>query len=287
MRHYFADVVTARASSDLQGTRDQITKCFEKVSCFLLPHPGPFVTKKNFNGSISKIDAFFRAMLSRYVHVIFDECIEPKRFNGREITAPELLTFFGVYTKMFGDSGGSKFPKAMTMLEATSEANNRNAYDLSIASYRASMDKVAGPDASFVKENELLATHRSAKDAAISQFNSIANMGAQSTIDAKRDLLVRDIESDRNRFFELNSYRNPFRNVEFIIIPLIVAVVSFILAKLVDVSCSTDFCERAEDGLQNIYLFIFFGIIVMSWRQISGSIKYFRDVMPIAMNMAK
>lgn len=43
----------------------------------------------------------------------------------------------------------------MTMLEATSEANNRNAYDLAIAEYRTTMDRVAGPEAPFTKESQL------------------------------------------------------------------------------------------------------------------------------------
>ena len=82
-------------------------------------------------------------MLNRYVHVIFDQYMEPKRFNGREITGQELMTFVKVYAKLFGDDG-SHFPKALTMLEATSEANNRNAYDLSISLYRSTLNNVAG-----------------------------------------------------------------------------------------------------------------------------------------------
>lgn len=41
------------------------------------------------------------------------------------------------------------------MLEATAEANNRNAYDLAINEYRATMDRFAGPEAVFVKESQL------------------------------------------------------------------------------------------------------------------------------------
>jgi hypothetical protein len=43
----------------------------------------------------------------------------------------------------------------MTMLEATADANNRNAYDLALAKYRTAMDRVAGPEAPFLKESEL------------------------------------------------------------------------------------------------------------------------------------
>lgn len=43
----------------------------------------------------------------------------------------------------------------------------------------------------------------------------------------------------------------------------------------------------AEDGFQNIYLFVFFGIIVSSWRHISGSWHYFKTmVLPMAMESA-
>ena len=56
--------------------------------------------------------------------MIFDHMIEPKIINNREITAPELLTFMRVYTQMFQEGEGS-FPRAMTMLEATADANNR------------------------------------------------------------------------------------------------------------------------------------------------------------------
>jgi hypothetical protein len=45
--------------------------------------------------------------------------------------------------------------QAMTMLEATADANNRNAYDLAIADYRTNMNRIAGPEAAFVKESQL------------------------------------------------------------------------------------------------------------------------------------
>ena len=87
--------------------------------------------------------------------MIFDHMIEPKTINNREITAPELLTFVHVYTQMFQEGQGT-FPRAMTMLEATADANNRNAYDLSFAGYKSDMNRVAGPNASYVKDAKLL-----------------------------------------------------------------------------------------------------------------------------------
>lgn len=39
MEKYIGEVMQVR-DADLQQTRDQILKCFGKVDCFLLPHPG-------------------------------------------------------------------------------------------------------------------------------------------------------------------------------------------------------------------------------------------------------
>ena len=65
MKVYFKDVIKDRGLSDLQSTREQISRCFGSVDCFLLPHPGLHVTKKNFSGSIPQIGSFFRGMINR------------------------------------------------------------------------------------------------------------------------------------------------------------------------------------------------------------------------------
>jgi hypothetical protein len=40
MSGYLESVIRTRKAEDLQSTREQIAKCYEKVGCFLLPHPG-------------------------------------------------------------------------------------------------------------------------------------------------------------------------------------------------------------------------------------------------------
>lgn len=78
MQKYLTDVLRSRGLGDLQSTREQITRCFEKLDCFMLPHPGFSVTKKNYDGSIQKIDPFFRALVNKYVRILFDKELEAK-----------------------------------------------------------------------------------------------------------------------------------------------------------------------------------------------------------------
>ena len=60
METYLLTVIKDRGMTDLQTTREQITRCFNHVDCFLMPHPGFTVTKKNYNGAINKIETFFK-----------------------------------------------------------------------------------------------------------------------------------------------------------------------------------------------------------------------------------
>merc|ERR1711939_525245 len=114
---------------------------------------------------------------------------------------------------------------------------------------------------------------------AFHDFDHMATMGSRTAIEIKKDELVRNIEVERERYFEENHLRNPYRDMEFFIIPLVIAAFSWLAAVIVDKTCSTDFCEAAEDGFQNIYLFILFGVALVSWRQIRGSFEYIKDLM--------
>jgi len=84
------------------------------------------------------------------------------------------------------EEGETSFPKAMTMLEATAEANNRNAYDLGLQYYTTTMDKVAGPAASYVKDSELRQHERACEVESFQIFDNIANMGPRASIMSKR-----------------------------------------------------------------------------------------------------
>ena len=54
--------------------------------------------------------ASLSSLPARYVRLIFDDELEPKVVQQRAITAPELLTYFEVYVKMF-QADNKSFPK--------------------------------------------------------------------------------------------------------------------------------------------------------------------------------
>jgi hypothetical protein len=172
MSSHLAGVMSRTHLDDLRVTREQITESFESVSCYLLPHPGFEVSEnEQYDGSIQQIRDGFRVLLERYVHKVFSERIAPKRLHGRAITASELQRLFVTYSRLFQD--GKSFPEPKSLLTATAEANNRNAYDASLAAFRRLMDTMAGTGKPHVKDAELKEHAARCTEMALEQFDQV------------------------------------------------------------------------------------------------------------------
>ncbi|CAN0405470.1 unnamed protein product, partial [Hapterophycus canaliculatus] len=60
--------------------------------------------------------------------------MEPKRINGRFLTAPELRNYASAYVELFHN--GAHFPAARSLLEATAGAHNGNAKHVALHKYK-------------------------------------------------------------------------------------------------------------------------------------------------------
>lgn len=288
MQKYLGEVLRSRSQDELTNTREQILRCFDSIDCFMLPHPGPAVTKKNYDGNISKIEPFFRGLINYYVRYIFDHEIEAKIINRVAVTGPELFMYIKIYVSMFANEEDNAFPKAMTVLDATAEGNNRVAQERALDNYRKAMEKVAGTDCAYVKEEELALQHGAAYAAALKTFDDIATMGMPANIAKHRNALLAHLQEEHERFVQTNALRNPYKDVEYYILPLGVAFVAMILSRIVDWTCSNSVCERIEDTFENVYLFILFIVLVLAWTHVRGIIGYVKDfVWPLVMSQVE
>jgi atlastin len=221
MSAYLEHVTAERAASDLKETRDQITSCFVDVSCFMMTHPGFGVIKNKYEGDVSKIEPLFMRLLDRYCRRVFNTnasdgapCLEPKTVRGRELSAVELATYIKSYAQMFEEIGAN-FPKAETMLEATSKANNSTAINASVEAYTELMNVVAGPHANdYHRPSDLLEKHKEASFKALKAFDEIANFGNRKAIEDARTKVLQKIAKDYDVFLSLNEGRNPLLGME-------------------------------------------------------------------------
>lgn len=266
MDDYLEKVIADRDAADLKDTRSQITSCFDKTSCFLFCHPGFAVTKKKYTGDVNVIEPTFLRLLDRYCERVFNggANLVPKAIHGRDLTAVELGTFIKAYAQMFED--GARFPKATTMLEATSSANNTNATNMSVVKYKDVMDNIAGPHcSSYLKPKELEEMHKKAVAECIEVFDSVANFGNRRNIMLARQSTLRKINDDFELYSQLNEGRNPLAGLETYLIPMTVAILSFILRWIADWTCSSwsQTCRAGSDVLSHIYSVVFFFLMIV------------------------
>jgi len=266
MQAYLDHVLAERAASDLKETREQITSCFEEVSCFMMTHPGFAVIKNKYEGDTSKIDSLFLRLLDRYCQKVFDtKSLQPKTVRGRELSAVELCTYIKSYAQMFEEIG-SNFPKAETMLDATSRANNANAITVSITAYTDKMNSVAGPQShDYHKPEDLALFHKEARRQALLAFEDMANFGSRKAIEEARNTVLEKLEKDYDIFVSLNSGRNPLLGFETYILPMAVAGISFILRWIADLTCSgwSQTCKASSDLLSHVYMAVFFFLVIV------------------------
>jgi len=143
MKTYMKELLASRKQKDLADTREQINSCFEKVACFLLPHPGHEVTEREYDGSVEAIDTRFLELLTSYLDDLFDpKNLCSKKIHGTPVTSRELYTYIKTYAALFREA--SIFPEAKTLLEATAEANNVNQKDKALIKYKREMEAMAG-----------------------------------------------------------------------------------------------------------------------------------------------
>ena len=285
MQSYLDKVLAEREASDLKDTREQITSCFDKISCFLMTHPGFAVTKKTYEGNVSVVDPTFIAFLDRYCHRVFGNLI-PKSIHGRELTSGELGTYIQSYAKMF--ESGANFPEAATMLEATANANNTNASNLSVRQYKDSMDRISGAKSKdYIAPNELEDTHRRLIKECSLMFDNIATFGNKKSIESTRNLMLRQLEDDFQIYAKLNDSRNPLLGIETYLIPILVGLISMVSGWVLESTCTkhSHTCRVSHEFFSHVYQVVFFFLIIVGStkaKQISdmfGRIKHAWEAM--------
>ncbi|CAI5721802.1 unnamed protein product [Hyaloperonospora brassicae] len=277
MRQYTAEMLSSRKQKDLADTREQISSCFEKVACFLLPHPGHAVTEREYDGSVEAIDDRFLELLTAYLDELFAPAnLVPKKIHGITVNSRELLTYIKTYAGLFREA--SIFPEAKTLLEATAEANNVNQRNKALLMYKREMEKIAGSKCPYVPVQDLKKYHLTCLENAMASFDEGARMGRHSEIVRYRSEVADQIEEECHRFLEINAERDPYKNLEFYLIPGCLALALLVFRVSQDLFCYEHIgydiplydCKHVSHTLSHLYwaLIVFMLLIMMSTGQV-------------------
>uniref|UniRef100_A0AC34RLN1 GB1/RHD3-type G domain-containing protein n=2 Tax=Panagrolaimus sp. JU765 TaxID=591449 RepID=A0AC34RLN1_9BILA len=108
---------------ELRQLRQHIRDSFENIQCFLMPHPGLEVARKQqFKGELEDIDATFLSNLRVLVTGLFDSNITPKVMDGADVTCRTMFSFMKKYVKAINEMGEPKFTKDIYFGDVTISA---------------------------------------------------------------------------------------------------------------------------------------------------------------------
>jgi atlastin len=81
-----------------KGNRDYMTRSFDEVSGFLLPHPGKEVTRRDYDGRNSAMKKDFKQHLMALIELILcPDNLVKKRILGKEVTGSEYGQFMSAF----------------------------------------------------------------------------------------------------------------------------------------------------------------------------------------------
>ncbi|KAA0176524.1 hypothetical protein FNF27_01805 [Cafeteria roenbergensis] len=274
------DILAEDNTADIARTRDAIRTCYERIGVCRVPHPGTKVTRSKFKGEVSDVDAEFLCVVEKFVDDTFRRDLRPKTIRHVAVTAAETLRFMRAYAHLFKDA--TTFPKPQNILDATADANNRNAITQAFMRYDADLREVldeAGND--VVGADELLSHNAEARAAAMTVFNSLATFGPDSSISAARTVLSGQIDERWTMYKEINSGRDPCRNIAIYGIPVAVAFVAVLVSFFTDMTCSPflGVCRNFSDLLRFVAGIAALALVVVFLVRGRSSMKQMRRLL--------
>lgn len=227
---------------DHQSLRQHIRSCFNKIECFLMPHPGLNVaTNPKFTGKLSDISEEFKDNLETLIPLLLaPENLIVKKINGQVVKARDLVQYFISYLNIFKSDD---MPEPKTMLRATAEANNLNAVATSKDIYNQHMEDFCGGKNPYQKPQQLEVEHSRAREKSLYHFVTKRKMGGEAISDEYKQQLIEYIEETLVIYRQQNESKNIFKAAQTPGVFLAVALVTYILSGIFALFAMETFCN--------------------------------------------
>ncbi|GMS97583.1 hypothetical protein PENTCL1PPCAC_19758 [Pristionchus entomophagus] len=200
----YMDHTSPDQPDELRATRDQLSECFDKLLCYLLPHPGHRVAERNsFRGHVKELRPVFREEIRKMVMTLLSpEALQPKIVNGKPATCKRMIQYFKEYAATFDSS---TMPLPMNILQANARLLNYEATQDAKSVYCRLMDRATSGH-SMIPEKKLLENHIRCGIAAVNAYDRhpkiIAEAGDQKDNHEKLQELI---NAEFERYKRVNS----------------------------------------------------------------------------------
>ncbi|KAL1477853.1 hypothetical protein MTO96_035422, partial [Rhipicephalus appendiculatus] len=191
---------------ELRQLRMKIFKCFMKINCFLMPHPGLTASisgiflgmvqatdECSFDGRLSDISATFKQHLPELVLLLLQpDNLLPKEINGRKITCQELMSYIQVYVN---SSKKGLLREASSMLEVTHAASCRAALDSCLDFYTTSMIVMWQCSTGDIDRDTMRGYHNQIRELAAAKYTATPKMGGEEQARAYLEKLLEKMDA--------------------------------------------------------------------------------------------
>jgi atlastin len=152
------------------GFREEIHKCFDRVGCFLMPHPGLAIHSGSRNVLMERE---FQDMLITFMKTIFSEPIfSIKTIAGQEITGRSLSQFVLQWNN---EINTKEQPSILGFLEANEQVNNQMLIEKQLQIYQNEMNKFN----IAMDETKLFNEHQKLASKCVSEYENALKLGSE------------------------------------------------------------------------------------------------------------
>jgi len=191
----------------LREVRLYIQSSFEKVDCFLMPHPGEKVANnKKYDGRFSEMNVDFRNELSKLVTWLFSpKNLKAKKIFNEELTSKKLYHYMRSYCEVFEMDA----PEVESIYSATVNSHLKSLVDSYLTEFQTEMSRNVN-----VNSAESIASlddfYNSIKDRISEKFKAARKMGSSQQEEKYFNILRTKIDEFYQDFkkFAINTHNS-------------------------------------------------------------------------------
>jgi atlastin len=237
-------------------TPDAIRHMFDRVSCWMLPHPGLKINKVGWEGRISDIDSEFIRFLDAYVDRTFGSDLHGRTILGRKLTSSTFVPVLETFIDAFKDL----VPKSANLATAIAKSSNLICKEEAIQSYKSSLQGVLprpGTGSPDLSVEEFARSEKRFRSTALDHFTKHSHFGPPEERDAVKKELVAELERLRE-YFEGENRRRMESSLTIFAGLTILVLVLYTIDKISDFTCDwySETCVRVSNALFLIYFTI-------------------------------
>jgi len=191
---YIAEVLKVKddQSPELKAVREYISSSFDKVLCFLMPHPGLEVVKdQSYDGRFSRLDEGFQEKLKELLNwLLVPKNLKKKRVLDALVTGATFNEFVKTYFETFQSP---ETPKIQSIYEATIERQFANFIQTNMVVYKEGLKEFQPDFKSGNFAEQMAEIHEKGHKIIILRYNSERKMGTLEHENEYRKILENEM----------------------------------------------------------------------------------------------